>query len=39
MGLLYVSIGKKDSGFAGLDLRIQNAGPSGQLAMGIKFNL
>jgi hypothetical protein len=33
------SVGKKDSGFAGLDLRIQNAGPSRQLAMGIKFNL
>jgi hypothetical protein len=33
------SIGKKDTGFAGLDLRIQNAGPSRQLALGIKLDL
>lgn len=32
------SIGKKDTGFAGLDLGIQNAGPSRQPALGIKFN-
>jgi hypothetical protein len=33
------SIGKKDTGFAGFDLGIQNAGPSRQLALGIKFDL
>jgi hypothetical protein len=33
------SIGKKDTGFAGFDLGIQDAGPSRQFAFGIKFNL
>jgi hypothetical protein len=33
------SIGKGDSGFAGFNLGVQNAGPSRQLALGIKFNL
>jgi hypothetical protein len=33
------SIGKKDTGFAGVDLGFQNAGPARQVTFGIKFNL
>jgi hypothetical protein len=32
------TIGKRDTGFAGFNLRIENSGPSRQFAIGIKFN-
>jgi len=32
------SIGKEDTGFAGFDLGVQNAGPCRQIAMVVKFN-
>ncbi|MDP4246449.1 MAG: hypothetical protein Q8932_11440 [Bacteroidota bacterium] len=33
------SIGKRDSGFAGFDLGIQDAGPARQIAFGVKYRL